>query len=128
MSIDSDVQCDQDGKPLPHFTPYPTPASLGEDVFSQDLHNCDGLETNVYCFPPFTFMKALLSFLQSQKAIATAMVLGLSPRLSWWLTIVAMSSRGVILPGKDALGVLLTPSKHGFRPTSLPFDLWFFSS
>ena len=51
----------EDGKPLPHFTPYPSPASVGVDVFSQDLRNCDGLETNVYCFPPFTFIKALLS-------------------------------------------------------------------
>ena len=48
MSLDSNVQCDRDGKPLAHFTPYPTPASAGVDVFSQDLRNCDGLETNAY--------------------------------------------------------------------------------
>ena len=65
MSLDSNAQCDRDGKPLPHFAPYPTPASAGVDVFSQGLRNCDGLETNAYCFPPFSFIQALLCFLQS---------------------------------------------------------------
>ena len=113
MSLNWNVQCDQDSKPLPHFTPYLTPASAGVDVFSQDLLNSDGLKTNAYCFPPFTFIQALLCFLQSQKAIATVGVPGFSPRSTWWPTIVAMSSRGVT-------------SKHGFRPTSFPFDLWVF--
>ena len=79
MSLDSNVQCDRDGKPLPYFSPYPTPASAGVDVFSQNLLNYDGLEINAYCFPLFTFFKALLRFLQSQKAIATVVAPGLSP-------------------------------------------------
>ena len=29
MALDSNAQCDRQGSPLPHFTPYPTPRSAG---------------------------------------------------------------------------------------------------
>ena len=124
MSLDSNVQRDRVGRPLPHFTPYPIPGSAGVDVFSQDLQNCDGLEINAYCFPPFALIHALLCFLQ--KAIMTVVVPGQFPRPSWWPTIVAMSSRGVILAKKGAWEGLLTSTKHGFRQIRLLFDLWVF--
>ena len=50
MLLDSNVQRDRVGKPLPHFTPYPTPGSAGVDVFSQDLQNREGMKINAYCF------------------------------------------------------------------------------
>ena len=126
MSLDSNVQRDRVGRPLPHFTPYPTLGSAGVDVFSHDLQNCDRMKINAYCFPPFALIHALLCFLQSQKAIVTVVVPGQFPRPSWWPTIVAMSSRGVILAKKGAWDALLTPTKHGLRPIRLLFDLWAF--
>ena len=89
MSLDSNAQRDRDGKPLPHFTPYPTLGSAGVDVFSQDLRNCDGVEVHAYCFPPFSLIDALLCFLQSQKAVVTVVVPDQSPRPPWWPIIVA---------------------------------------
>ena len=50
MALDSNAQCDRQGSPLPHFTPYPTPRSAGVNVFNQDLTNCDGVTVNPYVF------------------------------------------------------------------------------
>ena len=53
MALDSNAQCDRQGSPLPHFTPYPTPRSAGVNVLNQDLTNCDGVTVNPCVFPPF---------------------------------------------------------------------------
>ena len=52
MSLDSNVQRDKHGVPLPHFTPHPTPASKGVDLFSQKLPLGDTDSLNPYCPPP----------------------------------------------------------------------------
>ena len=52
MALDSNAQCDRQGSPLPHFTPYPTPGSAGVNVFNQDLTGCDGVTVNPYASPP----------------------------------------------------------------------------
>ena len=33
MALDSNVMCDQDGTSLPHYSPYPTPASCEVNLF-----------------------------------------------------------------------------------------------
>ncbi|KAK3747007.1 hypothetical protein QZH41_011964, partial [Actinostola sp. cb2023] len=50
MALDSNTQDGKDGKPLPHFTPYPTPGSSGVDIFAQDLSSpeSDPLLRNLY--------------------------------------------------------------------------------
>ena len=123
MSLDSNVQRDRFGESLPHFTLYPTPGSVGVDVFSQNLQHCDGMEVNAYVFLPFGLIHPLLGYLQSQRVIVTMVVPGKSPRPSWWPTIVSMSSTGVVLARNGALDVLLAPAKRGFKPTRLNFDL-----
>ncbi|KAJ8319535.1 hypothetical protein KUTeg_002916 [Tegillarca granosa] len=52
MSLDSNVMCSSDNKPLPHFTPWPTPETAGVNVFSQDLTK----ESNPYVYPPFVLI------------------------------------------------------------------------
>ena len=127
ISLDSNVQRDRFGEPLPHFTPYPTPGSVGVDVFSQNLQHCDGKEVNAYVFPPFGLIHPLLGYLQSQRAIVAMVVPGKSPRPLWWPTIVSMSWTGDVLARNGALDVLLAPAKRGFKPTRLNFDLDGFS-
>ena len=127
MSLDSNVQRDRFGEPLPHFTPYPTPGSVGVDVFSQNLQHCDGKEVNAYVLSPFGLIHPLLGYLQSQRAIVTMVVPRKSPRPPWWPTIVSMSLTGDVLARNGALDVLLAPAKRGFKPTSLNFDLAGFS-
>ena len=124
MSLDSNVH--RFGEPLPHFTPYPTPGSVGVDVFSQNLQHCDGKEVNAYVFPPFGLIHPLLGYLQSQRAIVTMVVPGKSPRPPWWPTTVSMSPKGVVLARNGALDVFLAPAKRRCEPTRLYFDLWAF--
>ena len=52
MVLDSNVLCDQDGTPLLHFSPYPTPASCGVNLFAQDLHEEIAFLARPYLFPP----------------------------------------------------------------------------
>ena len=81
MPLDSNVQRDRFGEQFPHFTPYPTPGSVGVDVFSQNLQHCDGKEVNAYVFPPFGLIHPLLGYLQSQRATVTMVVPVKSPRV-----------------------------------------------
>ena len=37
MAIDSNAMKDRYGVPLPHFTPWPSPGSLGVNLFAQDM-------------------------------------------------------------------------------------------
>lgn len=63
MSLDSNCMISQvNGKPLRHFTPYPTPLSAGVNVFSQDIT----LEKNPYVFPPFKLILPLIVYLKNQ--------------------------------------------------------------
>jgi hypothetical protein len=61
MSLDSNVMVDNDGRPLRHFTPFPSVGSSGVNVFSQDM----SLEVNPYVFPPFNLIFPLLNFLRN---------------------------------------------------------------
>ena len=77
MALDSNAQCDRQGSPLPHFTPYPTPGSAGVNVFNQDLTNCDGVTVNPYVFSPFfydTFVTFLAVFSESGGNHGSAML------------------------------------------------------
>ena len=123
MALDSNAQCDRQGSLLPHFTPYPTPRSAGVNVFNQDLTNCDGVTVNPYVFLPFSMIPLLLSLLYSQKAVATMVVPCLSPLPSWWPMVRAMSSKEVLLGRQSLRNVILCPTRRGFMPCLLPWDL-----
>ena len=120
MALDSNAQCDRQGSPLPHFTPYPTPGSAGVNVFNQDLTTCDGVTVNPYVFPPFSMIPSLLSLLSSQKAVATMVVPCLSPLPSWWPMVRAMSSNEVLLARQSSRNAILCQTKRGFMSCLLP--------
>ena len=126
MALDSNAQYDRQGTPLPHITPYPTARSAGVNVFNQDLTNCDGVTINPYVFPPFSMIPSLLSLLSFQKAVATMVVPCLSPLPSWWPMVRAMSSKEVLLARQSSRNAILCPTKRGFMPCLLPWDLWAF--
>lgn len=84
MALDSNAIRDKQGRTLPHFIPYPTSVSAGVNVFSQDLRGCDGIKTNLYVFPPFGLIFALLCFLLNQDAVATMIVPRPSLLPPWW--------------------------------------------
>lgn len=58
MSLDSNAMLDNDGRPLRHFSSFPSVSSSGVNVLSQDLI----LEVNPYVFSPFNLIFPLLNF------------------------------------------------------------------
>ena len=62
MALDSNVMCDRDGTPLPHFSPYPTPASCGVNLFAQDLSEESAFLARPYLFPPLPSVGSVLRF------------------------------------------------------------------
>jgi len=67
MALDSNVMCDRDGTPLPHFSPYPTPASCGVNLFAKDLSEKIVFLARSYLFPPLPLVGPVLRFLSSHK-------------------------------------------------------------
>ena len=126
MSLDSNTQRDKCGNRLRHFTPYPTPDSSGVNVFNQNLSVCDGVNVNAYVFPPFSLISPLLHFLQTERAIVTVVVPKRSPLPSWWPMINAMAQRKVLLAKQGSPNAVLFPTKQGFKPGPLSWDLYAF--
>lgn len=58
MALDSNCRRDRSGLMLPHYSPWPTPASEGVNAFAQPIP----LEHNIYAFPPFVLLGPLLSY------------------------------------------------------------------
>ena len=84
MSLDSNAQRDNQGNPLRHFTPYPSPKSSGDHVFNQDLSVCDGDLVNAYVFLTFSLVGPLLRFIASENAVVVMVVPKMSPLPEWW--------------------------------------------
>ena len=64
MSLDSNCRRGRDGSLLAHYSPWPTPYSLGVNVFAQPMP----VEHNVYAFPPFILVGPLLRNFFDQRA------------------------------------------------------------
>jgi hypothetical protein len=126
MALDSNVQHNTKGEALRHFTPLPTPCSSGVNVFNQDLSVCDGLVTNAYVFPPFALIAPLLKFIQSQGATVTLVAPKLSPLPIWWPLLNSMSERKALITKEGSSNAILFPTKQGFQPGTLKFELWAF--
>lgn len=124
MALDSNVQRDQAGAPLPHFTPWPTQNSSGINVFSQDVSSIG----NIYVFPPLALVGPLLRFLPSTNGPQiTFVTLDVRPRRYWWAKLVKRCCDSIHLGEKGASNVLLFPSANeGFSYRPLPWDLWAF--
>ena len=108
MSLDSNVQIDEKGMPLRHFTPVYTPMFSGINVFAQVISR----DENAYVFPPFVMMGPLLRFLLQARISVTIIAPQLSPIPYWWLILKGASSDSFLLGSKGKRGVLLFPSPH----------------
>ncbi|CAH3163812.1 unnamed protein product [Porites lobata] len=123
MSLDSNVQFDEKGVPLRHFTPFYTPMSSGINVFAQVISR----DENAYVFPPFVMMGPLLKFLLQARFTVTIIAPQLSPIPYWWPILKGASSVSLLLGSKGEGGVILFPSPHVcFATRPLQWDLFAF--
>ena len=123
MSLDSNVQFDEKGVPLRHFTPFYTPMSSGINVFAQVISR----DENAYVFPPFVMMGPLLKFLLQARIPVTIIAPQLSPIPYWWPILKGASSVSLLLGSKGEGGVILFPSPHVcFATRPLQWDLFAF--
>jgi len=100
MSLDSNCQKDNNGNPLPHYTPWATPGSAGVNVFANPLP----AGHNIYVFPPFVLLGPLFRYVVDQelRGAFTLIVPDIRPRPFWWATIQASVSRSISL-GQEGL-------------------------
>ena len=128
MSLDSNVQVDLRGLPLPHFTPFPSPLSSGVDFFAQCLsQETDPRLRNPYVFPPILLTGAVLNHLRHHRVSCTVVVLDVFPRRYWWPLLSKSSRHSLKISSRGKQGVVLAPSRLGFSATfRLPWDLWAF--
>ena len=61
MTLDSNAPMGKDGRPLPHFSPFPSPCSVGVNLFCQDLRSVSHM-CNLYVFPPYGLIGPVLRF------------------------------------------------------------------
>lgn len=124
MALDSNCMKDASGATLGHYTPFPTPASSGVDVFA---HLLSGGE-NYYVFPPFCMIPSLVRFLLTFRSIHLRCTMVL-PRFSmvahWWPTVHRWATSVRLLAPRGHMAAVLVPSRSGFVSyPDLPYDLY----
>ena len=109
---------------LPHYSPWPTPASEGVNAFAQPIP----LEHNIYAFPPFVLLGPLLRYFLDQgfHGALTLVVPNLRPRRFWWALLQSVAVDRLLLGRKGDDAVLLFPSRstHVWSARRLQWDLW----
>lgn len=126
MALDSNAQWDRWGRRLPHFTPFPSPESMGINLFAQDLSSRILPLDNPYVFPPFGMIGATLQFLYASERAFSIVVPEALPHPYWWPGLGARSSARICLGVQGDLDVVLCPSKKGYTPFPCPYSLWVF--
>ena len=124
MSLDSNCQRDRSGRLLPHFSPWPTPASQGINAFAHPVP----LGHNIYVFPPFVLVGPLLRYFVDQdfRGAFTLVVPDLRPRRFWWALLRAVAVDRLLIGKKGDGTVLLFPSRSApvWSLRTLQWDLW----
>lgn len=124
MSLGSNCQKDRFGRPLPRYSPLPTPASQGINAFAQPIP----LGHNIYVFPPFVLVGPFLRYVfdQSFRGALTLVVPDLHPRRFWWALLQSVAVDRLLLGRKGNKSVLFFPSrsKQAWSPRDLQWDLW----
>ena len=108
MTLDSNCRRDYSGLMLPHYSPWPTPASEGVNAFAQPIP----LEHNIYAFPPFVLLSPLWRYFLDQgfKGALTLVVPDLRPSRFWWALLQSVAVDRFLLGRKGDDAVLLFPS------------------
>lgn len=128
MALDSNAMPDLQGRPLPHFTPYPSPGSQGVNLFAQDLSSVYPFLEVPYVFPPLILVGPVLRFLAKRIRSCTLVTLDVYPKKYWWPIIQKYSVHAVKLALMGDTNALLVPSRGGWTAHSgIPGDLWAFA-
>lgn len=115
------------GRPLPFFSPYPVPGTLGVNLFSQSASQRSKVFSNPYIFPPFCVIPHVCRFLQEQGLSFTICVPDKRPRPYWWPLIQARAAGALLLGRRGTQAAVLAPSSTGFSANwLLPWDFWVF--
>ena len=123
MALNSNIQVGHSGSLLPHFSLFPTPDSIGVNVFPQVI----ATHENAYVFPLFVLVGPLLRFLNAVSFSFILIVPKLNPLPYWWPLIQAEASYSVVLGRKRDRDVLLFPSpRNVFLTLPLLWDLYAF--
>ena len=122
VTFDSNAERDSLGNLLPHFTPFAASDSVGVNLFAQLLGHADGIWCNLYGFPPFGLVGAVLRFLHPFGIAFTIVFPVLSPLPVWWTVLRSESADHLHLCAKNDLHMILSPSKKGFMPSLCLFD------
>ena len=123
MALDANLIC-----PLPHISPYPSPASCGVNLFTQDLSRGVAFLDRPYLFPPILLVGPMRRFISSQRKNCTLVTLITYPNKYWWPLIRRYSFRSMKFAETGDRRALLMPSKDGWVPhPGIPGDLWAFS-
>ena len=126
-TLDSHMMKDRLGNPLPHFTPYLSPGSLGVNLFAQDLCQFARVLTRLYVFPPLVLVGPLLRFLQTYRQACTVVILDIYPRKYWWPLLFHRSIKCKQIAAKGDPEALLSPTKGSWAPhLGIAGDLWAF--
>ena len=128
MALDSNAMTDLSGVPLSHFTPCPSPASSGVNLFAQDLSSGAPFMKHPYIFSPIVLVGSVLRFLQSHQRSCTLVTLDVYPRKYWWPLIQRYANKSRKLARKGDTAALYVPSRNGWVPHhGIPLDLWAFA-
>ena len=123
MALDSNAVMRKDEKPLPHFTPHPSPCSAGVNLFCQDLTRITEMP-NPYVFSPFGLIGPVLKFLLPFRIPFTIVVPEFIPPPYWWPELMSRSIHTHCLGKRGDKHVLLSPSKFGYMPVACPAIMW----
>ncbi|KAK3744244.1 hypothetical protein QZH41_015497 [Actinostola sp. cb2023] len=126
MALDSNTQDGKDGKPLPHFTPYPMPGSSGVDIFAQDLSSpeSDPLLRNLYVFPPIILIGPVIRLLQENNCSSTIVIPDVRPRRYWWPTLNHVARTSLRLASRGQLGAIRPPLKKVTAANSISSGIY----
>ena len=124
MALDSNCRRDRSGLKLPHYSPWPTPASERVNAFLQPIP----LEHNIYAFLPFVLLGTLWKYFLDQgfQGALTLVVPDLRPRHFWWALLQSVVVHRLLFGRKGNDAVLLFPSRstHVWSARRLQWDLW----
>ena len=124
MALDSNCRRDRSGLKLPHYSPWPTPASEGVNAFLQPIP----LEHNIYAFLPFVLLGTLWKYFLDQgfQGALTLVVPDLRPRHFRWALLQSVVVHRLLFGRKGNDAVLLFPSRstHVWSARRLQWDLW----
>ena len=119
MALDSNAMRDLNGNLLPHFTPWPSPASVGVNFFAQ-VSSRDDVSLPI--------VGPVLRHLQACNLSCTFVTLDVYPRKYWWPVLQSYTTRAIKLAQRGDPGGLRLPSPRGWVPhPGIPGDLWVFA-